>query len=196
MESMDCRAWDETLFVKSYYKSLELVGEHIARQIAESTNESVTRDIPIGNTSAAIFKVGDYVRATFERDGCDYEAKIISIDIHAGSCVVKYIGYDNEDNVLLKHLVSSWGKKYRRLQYETAMKFIKRPSCHGGIKNKSHDTSKGAKSVPPPPPVPSMLYENLIDSEHLSAMLMAWYMSGYYTGIYEATKITNNSNES
>lgn len=45
--------------------------------------------------------------------------------------------------------------------------------------------------IPPPPPMPPMLAGTTgDDSEHLSAMLMAWYMSGYYTGLYQGQKIS------
>lgn len=36
--------------------------------------------------------------------------------------------------------------------------------------------------------MPPSLAQNTKDSEYMSAMLMGWYMSGYYTGLYHGRK--------
>ena len=54
-----------------------------------------------------------------------------------------------------------------------------------------HSTS--SSSIPPPPPSPFFMdtgNDSLASSEEdaLASMLMSWYMSGYHTGYYQATK--------
>uniref|UniRef100_A0A182P8Y2 Tudor domain-containing protein n=1 Tax=Anopheles epiroticus TaxID=199890 RepID=A0A182P8Y2_9DIPT len=60
------------------------------------------------------FEIGDYVRATYD-DGVDYEAKIIGFGSQ-GDCLIRYVGYNNEQTVLLEELLPSWGRKARRQQ--------------------------------------------------------------------------------
>lgn len=60
------------------------------------------------------FKVGDFVRSTFE-DNVDYEAEILSINEN-GTALIRYIGYGNEQRVKLEDLVASWGVEAREEQ--------------------------------------------------------------------------------
>lgn len=94
----------------------------MAKRIAMKTNkkqpqksdESMEGE---GSSSAAEseeLKVGDFVRNTFE-DGVDYEAEIISMDEN-DLCLIRYIGYGNEETVKLENLVASWGDEVREQQ--------------------------------------------------------------------------------
>lgn len=38
------------------------------------------------------------------------------------------------------------------------------------------------------PPMPPAVIDGTRDSEYMSAMLMSWYMSGYYTGLFHGRK--------
>ncbi|EAA13589.4 AGAP004011-PA [Anopheles gambiae str. PEST] len=67
-----------------------------------------------GPPATGAFEIGDYVRATYD-DGVDYEAKIIGFGSH-GDCLIRYVGYNNEQTVLLEELLPSWGRKARRQQ--------------------------------------------------------------------------------
>lgn len=147
------------------------------------------------------YKVGDYVRATYE-DGVDYEAKLISINPNSGTCFLRYIGYDNEQEMPLSNLIPSWGKKARRLQYAIAKLGKETPHTANINKNcakssKRKDSALNFKTIPPPPPMPPMLsgVQNSEDSDHLSAMLMSWYMSGYYTGVYQGYQMAKSSSK-
>ncbi|XP_061389321.1 survival motor neuron protein [Musca vetustissima] len=228
-ESKDATAaaddvWDDTLLIKAYDDSVKLAREELARRISLSTSKkSDTNDTSEGKKSKssgsgagtaaggtleniashAEYKVGDYVRATYE-DGIDYEAKIMSIDKEAGTCLLKYIGYDNVQEVALCDLIASWGKKYRRLQFAKAKLEAETTAPDDAVNVTCPSTSgKTAKKIktklskstmPPPPPIPPMLTasHNAEDSEHLSAMLMSWYMSGYYTGVYQGMQMAKS----
>ncbi|XP_005184862.1 survival motor neuron protein [Musca domestica] len=212
--------WDDTLLIKAYDDSVKLAREELARRISLSTSKkSDVNDTSEGKKSKssgsggaaggtleniashAEYKVGDYVRATYE-DGIDYEAKIISIEKEAGTCLLKYIGYDNVQEVALCDVIASWGKKYRRLQFakakleaETAADdAVNTCPSTSGKTSKKIKTKLSKSSMPPPPPIPPMLTasHNAEDSEHLSAMLMSWYMSGYYTGVYQGMQMAKS----
>uniref|UniRef100_A0A1A9X0A8 Tudor domain-containing protein n=1 Tax=Glossina brevipalpis TaxID=37001 RepID=A0A1A9X0A8_9MUSC len=197
--------WDDTLLIKAYDYSIKLAREELARRIALSTSKfsnnaddasKSTSEVEelMYNVSEMKFKVGDYVRATYE-DGKDYEAKILSINSKTGTCILKYIGYDNQQEVRINDLVPSWGKKVRRLQFakskidESLNDF---PKINSSVEKnlKKGSDKKNAITVPPPPPIPPMLTTDSKseDSEHLSAMLMSWYMSGYYTECIQISK--------
>jgi hypothetical protein len=67
------------------------------------------------SNSVEILKVGDFVRHTFEDDGVEYEAEILSIN-ESGNALIRYIGYGNEERVKLEDLVASWGFEEREKQ--------------------------------------------------------------------------------
>lgn len=191
---------------------MNLAREELARRISLSTSRklgtaqnednSKSNSITLGNDGSQLeYKVGDYVRATYE-DGIDYEAKIISMDDIARTCVLKYIGYENVQEVLICDLVASWGKKARRLQFAKA-KLEQDANAEEAVNARAPSSGKAPKktktrlnmsSIPPPPPIPPMLTaaQSAEDSEHLSAMLMSWYMSGYYTGVYQGMQMAKS----
>lgn len=87
--------------------------------MAMKTNTSQTtetgNDSSSSGSSEEEFKVGDFVRSTFTEDGVDYEAQILSINEN-DTCLIKYLGYGNEDRVKMEDLVSSWGPEAREEQ--------------------------------------------------------------------------------
>uniref|UniRef100_A0A182N6E3 Tudor domain-containing protein n=1 Tax=Anopheles dirus TaxID=7168 RepID=A0A182N6E3_9DIPT len=82
-------------------------------EISEQDQATTNGGGPSG-AAAGTFEIGDYVRATYD-DGVDYEAKIIGFGNH-GDCLIRYVGYNNEQTVLLEELLPSWGRKARRQQ--------------------------------------------------------------------------------
>lgn len=139
------------------------------------------------------YKLGDAVRATYDVDGIDYEATIVSIDDGAGTCTVRFIGYGNEQEVALSDLVASWGVKARRLQVTTAnapeeQKASNTPKCSNRpIQTRKTGKTRHPTAPLPPPPIPPEfdLQLNAANAKLLSSMLVSWYMTGYYTGIYQ-----------
>ncbi|XP_055305847.1 survival motor neuron protein [Sitodiplosis mosellana] len=148
------------------------------------------------------YKVGDYVRATYDVDNIDYEAQIISIDEENDECVVKFIGYDNEQSVRLVDLVDSWGEEEQQKQELEAAADVEESVGDSEDYNypkevyRNDDLHNSPLPMPPIPPMPPMLKESLGDeSEHFSAMLMSWYMSGYYTGLYQGHKLAKQQQQ-
>nr|XP_036213562.1 survival motor neuron protein [Bactrocera oleae] len=182
----DSQSWDESMLIKSYGECVKLGNEDVAKRISSNTNSGATKILKKESSNLTEFDVGDYVRSTYPDDGCDYEAKILSKDNSNGTCLVKYIGYNNEEIVNLKDLLPSWGKKSRRLQFQQ-VNTQGREDLNGSTVSSKKKMLTDV--VPAPPPLPPMVTQSIGDSEHLSAMLMSWYMSGYYTGIYEGFKL-------
>ncbi|KAH9370947.1 hypothetical protein HPB48_012250 [Haemaphysalis longicornis] len=115
-------------------------------------------------TTTEEWKVGDFCRCVYSVDGLCYEAKVKSVD--HDTCVIRYIGYGNEEEVYLSELLPSEGKAARQRQTDQA----KRENKH---------------SIPPPP-VPHGELPN--SEEALASMLMSWYMAGYHTGYYQGSQ--------
>ncbi|CAO1440521.1 unnamed protein product [Diamesa tonsa] len=188
--------WDDSLLIKAYEESIKLEKEQVAKRLAMATNKKKVSSEESEESEESDFVVGDHVRSTYE-DGVDYEAEIISID-EDGMCFIRFIGYENEDTVKLEDLIASWGEEAREEQKILA-EADQTPSSeqeddhaaefHKFVVNKSHrNFSSNSLPVPPMPPMPPAMFDNTGDSEYLSAMLMSWYMSGYYTGLYHGQK--------
>ena len=150
------------------------------------------------------YEVGDYVRATYDADNIDYEAQIISIDEENDECVVKFIGYDNEQTVRLVDLVDSWGEEEQQKQQLNAEAAADVDETVDDADDSNYPNelyrngvlASGSLPTPPIPPMPPMLKDSLgDDSEHFSAMLMSWYMSGYYTGLYQGHKLAKQQQQ-
>ncbi|XP_037719657.1 survival motor neuron protein [Drosophila subpulchrella] len=215
-EEANTAVWDDSLLVKTYDQSVGLAREALARRLADSTNkreeENAAADEEAAEDSATggapseepmSFKVGDYARATYV-DGLDYEGAVVSINEEKGTCIIRYLGYENEQEVLLLDLLPTWGKRVRREQFLEAKKEESSPGPAGQLKSHKSSiaaagTSKNLKSggrlvMPPMPPVPPMIAGQGDGAEQdFVAMLTAWYMSGYYTGLYQGKKEANTN---
>jgi survival motor neuron protein len=99
---------------------VRLQKEDVAKEMARKTNTKRQKsDNSESESSSSVlvetnFKVGDFVRSTFE-DGVDYEAEIISIN-ESGMALIRYFGYGNEERVKLEDLIASWGLEAREEQ--------------------------------------------------------------------------------
>lgn len=218
--------WDDSLLIKAYNESLQLGKEQVAKAIARNTNNrqqklqtqsesesSLASDREQINKKDGSFKVSDYVRVTYD-DGIDYEARIITIDESDNTCLIKYLGYDNEQVVSVTNLLPSWGKKSRKKQICAAvdnnvemitdendgasLRNGKKPAKrirkyhHAKMFDRNREHNNYHLLPPPPtPPMPPMLDDSVADPD-LSAMLMSWYMSGYYTGLYQGRRQTKS----
>ncbi|XP_068142873.1 survival motor neuron protein [Drosophila tropicalis] len=206
-------AWDDTLLMKTYDESVDLAREALARRLADYTNKQEAAEAASGvadnktesatNASVspeAVFKVGDFARATYT-DGLDYEGSIVSINEDTGTCMLRYCGYENDQEVLLTDLLPSWGKKTRRDQFLQAKAELEQEQSRpkNVAKKPTKKTGNPGLVVPPMPFVPPIITPtgDTIDGEQdFVAMLTAWYMSGYYTGFYQGKKDANKKNQS
>ncbi|ALC43569.1 maker670 [Drosophila busckii] len=201
------------LLIKAYEDSVNLESETLARRIADSTNRREEKDsgseTKTEEDSCAepeqelVYEVGNFARATYT-DGVDYEGVVVSVDEKARSCVLRYVGYENEQEVLLSDLLPSWGSQERRNQFllakqteaEAAEPRAKTSKKHGGRAKKGGGPRLAAPvtglAMPPMPLVPPMFTPaggmDGEPSQDFVAMLTAWYMSGYYTGLYQGRK--------
>ncbi|KAL7733733.1 hypothetical protein ACLKA6_011465 [Drosophila palustris] len=207
--------WDDSLLIKAYDESVNLTRETLAHRIADSTNrrEEIATDDnekPDMEDVETPFKVGAFARATYT-DGVDYEGTIVSIDEKAATCVLRYVGYENEQEIPLSDLLPSWGAKARREQVELSAnqadveedggqqqqaqraKVCKKSVAAKGHKQAASGSRISGLAMPPMPLVPPMfspsggISDNEPDQDFV-AMLTAWYMSGYYTGLYQGKK--------
>ena len=62
------------------------------------------------------WKAGDQCRAVFSEDGLVYDAEILFVDQQAGTCVVRYRGYGNEEEHILDNLKPAPGRRPRPQQ--------------------------------------------------------------------------------
>lgn len=221
----DENIWDDTLLIKAYEQSIKLQQAEMAKRLARATNkkssenstgthdadDNAVDDGEDESISVDDFQVGDFVRATYDADGIDYEAEVVSIDENS-DCRIKFIGYENEQIVPMTDLLPSWGVDERTKQTYEAADAAAAAAAAEDEEDEYNDTNGEEPTVqhfnafnthqfgsllqpPPPPPMPPMLNDMTEDSEHLSAMLMAWYMSGYYTGLYQGHKMSKQKAE-
>lgn len=150
--------------------------EEVANRIATSTNVQNTNDSDDeGDDETASkqsqYKVGDFVRATYAVDGLDYEAKIVSIDTENENCLVRFLGYDNEETIELKNLLLPWGKVVRRRQIRSVRNAY-------DTKSEYPNTSIPVRhSMPPMLNDTTQTSENMstVESENTSPQLMTWF---------------------
>lgn len=199
--------WDDTLVMKTWEESMRLAKEDVAKRIANSTNspqDSHQVDTSAGERKldwepvSRVLKPGDFCRATYREDGIDYEAVVVSQT--GDRCLLKFLGYGNEQYSLMTDLVASWGEEFRMEQIEAATQeagsATEEVDSNASTLNSDRESAvdfgrqrsgcKKRKSkntpMPPIPPMPP------VGDDNLHAMLMAWYMSGYYTGVYDAAQ--------
>ncbi|KAH7967152.1 hypothetical protein HPB49_023152 [Dermacentor silvarum] len=143
------------------------------------------------------WKVGDFCRCVYSVDGQCYEAKVKSVD--HDTCVVRYVGYGNEEEVYLSELLPSEGKFARQRQTEQAKRENDTPfhPSHSLPPAPPLEPLLGRlppfmkQSIPPPPPIAHGDLPN--NEEALASMLMSWYMTGYHTGYYQGLQEAKSS---
>lgn len=155
--------WDDTLLIKAYEESIRLQKEEVAKQVAMKTNkiqkteeeEEESGSSSTGSSSEE-FKAGDFVRSTFADDGVDYEAEVLSVNEN-GNCLIRYIGYGNEERVAMENLVASWGPEAREEQ-----RILAEVDQQGSSEKESHheelhkfvvDKTQGFQTSLPIPPM-------------------------------------------
>jgi len=208
--------WDDTALIQAYDRAVNLAKEKAAAKLAAESNASAPPegDFSATTSSESSWKVGDYVTAVYSEDGIVYEAVIESIKNSTSSCIVKYIGYNNKEEVMLKYLRPSNGPESRNNQIEAstevssdemeceapkqcpaqAQKAEESKTSEWEPVQSTHSMPKKPPGfIPPPPPLTAWPTSSGSEenSDSLYSMLMSWYMAGYHTGYHQG--VTQNS---
>ncbi|RWS09467.1 survival motor neuron protein-like isoform X1 [Dinothrombium tinctorium] len=213
--SEESDVWDDDLLIKAYERASKQVNNCLKRKMQKTsaaaskdsdqfTNSSVAvtadslralSDDSLANNRKEIkeWRKGHFCRCVYSEDKCEYEAQIVDICKDRGTCIVRYIGYGNEEEQLLTDLMPSKGKSSRKIQEKAAREVIMNETStpeHHQFTIPSPPKEAQQNDIPflvPPPPTyfpPPPVKED----DALASMLMSWYMSGYHTGYYQALK--------
>ncbi|XP_067168915.1 survival motor neuron protein 1-like isoform X2 [Apteryx mantelli] len=176
-----------------------------SEQNPESPASSVTPSEEEEEEEGSQWVVGAACRAVWSGDGLLYPATVRALDVAAGTCLVEFDGYGNEEEQALADLLppcaaaaAATGNPGARGVEEGPRGEPRRPRAPPSWElppGRRRKSSKGERApcspwppelVPPPwPPAPlCALQEEEEEVEALAAMLMSWYMSGYHTGFY------------
>uniref|UniRef100_A0A915M1P5 Tudor domain-containing protein n=1 Tax=Meloidogyne javanica TaxID=6303 RepID=A0A915M1P5_MELJA len=97
--SVHDEVWDDTELIKMYEKSTAKTYEKLQNNFNNKNNTSK-------NSGSKIkWKIGDHCMAPYEDDGRWYPAKIESINIAKGNCLVTFDGYNTKATVKLDSLM-------------------------------------------------------------------------------------------
>ncbi|XP_046679174.1 survival motor neuron protein [Homalodisca vitripennis] len=136
----DDDVWDDAQLVKAYdraiYKAKQQILDKIQKEMSltEADIQDVLGDPPTpkkrkkrknkSNTGGnyPMWKVGSACRAIWSEDGEEYECEIVEM-IDGNWCTVRFIGYDNEEEVLLRELIPSFGKSVIEFQLASAKSY-------------------------------------------------------------------------
>jgi len=143
------------------------------------------------------WQVGDRCLARYSEDGQMYEAEIIAIDRVRNSCSVRYVEYENEEDVNLGVLEkvpeTSMDEEGSATSDREEDDFADESEEASQSQMAFGHAQIGFNTVPlMPPPVPPHLLRQHggvpQEDEAMAAMLMSWYTSGYHTGYYQAMR--------
>ncbi|XP_070000604.1 survival motor neuron protein isoform X2 [Penaeus vannamei] len=208
--------WDDTLLIQQYDEAMAQVQRQLHKRMSQNNtteseqseapqSERIIRTVPQQypkkkkkkkNKKRTEWHTGDPCRARYSEDNFIYEATIIGMNTKQGTCVVRYVGYNNEEEVPLNKLQKSRGVSVRKQQEEDAdvdnseMPPPKLPTSGPSFVPPPH-----LPHLPPPPALAMDLHSNPSTSEALHTMLMSWYMAGYHTGYYQGLKQSNSHRE-
>ncbi|KAL0870372.1 hypothetical protein ABMA27_005382 [Loxostege sticticalis] len=137
-EDGDEDIWDDRKLNDAYDKALRIANAEVAKRLAMSTNnqnknkegQPANRKDKQPNKGGSSkgnkknqngnWKVGMPCRAVYEGDGIEYEAIVMRI-VNDKECVVRFLGYDNSEIVLISTLKPSLGKEEQTIQIEQAL---------------------------------------------------------------------------
>jgi len=124
--------WDDTALRKAYSRCMK-EKQLEAGDLSENENEK---------ESKRKWKVGDFCQALYPGDDLMYEAKILSLS--DDTCVVDFLGYDEELEVDIATLAKSRGKKSRKKQIKRAS----RTKSYGASADESASDIRNSISTP------------------------------------------------
>ncbi|KAL3865842.1 hypothetical protein ACJMK2_043191 [Sinanodonta woodiana] len=148
-EENDSDIWDDSALIKAYDEAVSVMKAKLSEKTGEevenkSTKKKKQKQKKKKSRSRNLkWNVGDLCRAVYSEDGTVYEAEIISINEATNTCMVRYLGYDNEEEQAFSEL----------LPYKSRIKMAKSASdieqSDSGMewKGQSPATSRGPSSI-------------------------------------------------
>lgn len=120
--------WDDSALIKAYDKAINLAKDECAKRmgIQDSPQEkqnksSAPKDHRQHRKMQRKWCIGSPCRAVYSEDGELYEAIISKIYENTGTCIVKFIGYNNSEKVEVSSLMESEGLQSQIAQQKAAM---------------------------------------------------------------------------
>ncbi|KAI9562349.1 hypothetical protein GHT06_013314 [Daphnia sinensis] len=150
--------WDDAALIQAYDRAVNLAKEKVASELSlEDENPKITAsDVsdeeqsksPSISTEKGDWVVGENVRAVYSEDGLEYEAIILKIDKKNSSCLIRFLGYENEEIVYLRDLKPSAGIVARKKQAIAS-------GHHLHVSESSSDMEEECELMPPLKPKPT-----------------------------------------
>ncbi|CAE1228542.1 SMN [Acanthosepion pharaonis] len=115
-EAADSDVWDDSALIKAYNSAINLKKTQVEdkEESGQSQSSEFCKPLPQkkkhrrqkkNKNKSKQWHAGDECQAIFTEDGLIYDASIISINYSEGTCVVRYIGYGNEEEQILSDLI-------------------------------------------------------------------------------------------
>jgi len=180
--------WDDTALLKAWDKAINKAAKDLSQ--GEGSDEQTKKPKP----KKKQWQAGSHCRAVYSEDGVEYEAVVDQL-VSNKKCIVRYLGYENSEEVNFNSLKPSLGKKAIDKQIAQSkididafnrakMSWNTTPPLPMINQSPTSNPPSVAGCLPPPPPPGVISNFPKDESDALSAMLMAWYMSGFHTGYY------------
>ncbi|XP_033226312.1 survival of motor neuron protein [Belonocnema kinseyi] len=120
--------WDDSALIKAYDKAVNLAKEEVTKRMGlqesppEKPNKSAAqKEHRHSHKMQRKWCVGSPCRAIYSEDGELYEAIITKMQENTGTCIVKFIGYDNTEKVELASLLESEGLQSQIAQQKASL---------------------------------------------------------------------------
>ncbi|XP_076036206.1 survival motor neuron isoform X2 [Oratosquilla oratoria] len=131
--------WDDSMLIQQYDQAMAQVKKKLEKKIQGSKTSEGDSEVPDASTTKENttkrdrsntqkkkkkskkkreWYTGDPCRAKFTEDGMVYEATVVSMQPDHGTCRVRYVGYENEEDLPVRTLIKSKGEEARRRQFQ------------------------------------------------------------------------------
>jgi len=110
-DGYDSDVWDDTALIQEYDRALQSSRELVKKRLESKSGQS---------KKLKDWKLGDSCRAVYSEDGEVYEGTIVFKKASSKSVVVRFHGYNNEEEIKERELMESLGQKEVDYQMEQA----------------------------------------------------------------------------
>ncbi|ELT96430.1 hypothetical protein CAPTEDRAFT_170515 [Capitella teleta] len=159
--------WDDTALIEAYDNAVKLVKSHIdAKKGVNSQETEETKQKPkekkkkhkkkAHKQPSGTWKPGQRCRAVYSEDGETYEAIIRSVNSDDATCVVRYLGYGNEESQNMGDLLPSAPVEEKTVQVTSDVRNFTSESSDIYSPKAPSKHPDPAQEEAPPFPMPSM----------------------------------------